>query len=270
MTIAGGVPVELACSEAASFLLQPQQLDAAITPRTRWLLLNSPSNPSGAAYDASALRGLAEMLRMHPRVWVMSDDIYEHILYDGRTFVTFAQVAPDLRDRTLTINGLSKAYAMTGWRIGYCAGPAQLIAAMATVQSQATSCPSSVSQAAAIAALNGPQDIVRDRSRIFQQRRDGVVDRLNAIPGIACRRPEGAFYTYANCAGLLGRQAGDGTVMTDDRAFADYLLTRNVAVIPGSCFGLSPYFRISYATSQSELETALDRIAAACGELRGP
>lgn len=268
--IAGGTPVEIACTEEANFLLSDDQLEAAITPRTRWLLLNTPSNPSGTAYDKAALGTLAEVLRRCPRVWVMSDDMYEHILYDGRTFVTFAEVAPDLRDRTLTINGVSKAYAMTGWRIGYGAGPAELIGAMATVQSQATSCPSSVSQAAAIAALSGPQDVVRERALLFQKRRDLVVSRLNGIDGIRCRTPEGAFYTYASCAGLIGRRTEDGRVIADDRAFADFLMDWDVAVVPGVCFGLAPYFRISYATSEHELSVALDRIAAACQTLAAP
>lgn len=237
--IAGGQPVEIACGEEAGFF-QPEQLEAAISDRTRWLLLNSPSNPSGAAYDAIALGSLADVLRLHPNVWVMSDDMYEHILYDARRFVTFAQVAPDLRDRTLTINGVSKAYAMTGWRIGYGAGPALLIATMAIVQSQATSCPCSVSQAAAIAALDGPQDVVRDRARLFQRRRDLVVGALNIIPSLSCRRPEGAFYAYPGCSGVIGAQTRSGATLVDDRAFADYLLDWDVAVVPGSCFGLAP------------------------------
>lgn len=266
--IAGGVPVALACGASAGFRLTPAHLDAAITPRTRWLVLNSPSNPSGAAYDAAGLEALADVVRRHDRLWVLSDDMYEHLLYDGRRFATLAQVAPDLRDRTLTVNGVSKAYAMTGWRLGYGAGPADLIAAMAVVQSQATSCPSSISQAAAIAALNGPQEIVAERRSSFQHRRDLVVAALKAVPGIDCRRPEGAFYAYPGCAGLIGRRARDGRVIVDDRAFADYLLEWNVAVIPGSCFGLAPFFRISYAASQAELLEAMRRIADACDALK--
>lgn len=265
--IAGGTPIAVACGASSGFRLAPAQLEAAITPRTRWVLLNSPSNPSGAAYDAAGLKALAEVVRGHDRLWVVSDDMYEHILYDGRRFVTFAQVAPDLRNRTLTVNGVSKAYAMTGWRLGYGAGPADLIAAMAVVQSQATSCPSSISQAAAIAALNGPQQIVAERRLSFQHRRDLVVDALNAVSGIDCNRPEGAFYAYPSCAALIGRHTPDGRVIDDDRAFADYLLEWNVAVIPGSCFGLAPFFRISYATSQAELLEALQRIADACDAL---
>jgi len=265
--IAGGRPIEVVCDAQADFLLQPGQLDAAITPRTRWLLLNSPSNPSGAAYDEAALSALAAVVARHPDLWVISDDMYEHILYDDQRFVTFANVAPDLRARCLTVNGVSKAYAMTGWRLGYGAGPAQLIRAMAVVQSQSTSCPSSISQAAAIAALDGPQDIVRERAGHFQARRDLVVDALNAIPGLECRKPKGAFYAYPGCAGVIGLRTPDGDVLRDDRAFADYLLEWNVAVVPGSCFGLAPYFRISYATSEAELEEALRRIAQACHAL---
>jgi aspartate aminotransferase len=266
--IAGGVPIEIACEAKDGFLLTPEGLNAAITPRTRWLVLNSPSNPSGAAYDYAALAELAQVLRRHPQVWAMSDDMYEHILYDGLSFVTFAQVAPDLRDRTLTINGVSKAYAMTGWRLGYGAGPAPLISAMAIVQSQSTSCPSSVSQAAAIAALDGPQDMVRERAKIFQSRRDLVVSSLNAIPGLLCRKPQGAFYVYPSCEQIIGRKTSKGEVIASDRDFADYLLDWDVAVIPGSCFGLAPFFRISYATSTDELSVAMERMAKACAALQ--
>jgi aspartate aminotransferase len=265
--IAGGIPVVLPCAAAANFLLQPAQLEAAISPRTRWLLLNSPSNPSGAAYDAPALAALAEVVRKHPQLWVMSDDIYEHILYDGATFVTFLTVAPDLQDRCLIVNGVSKAYAMTGWRLGYGAGPAALISAMAIVQSQSTSCPSSVSQAAAAAALDGPQDIVRKRTARFQERRNLVVAGLNAIPELSCRTPEGAFYAYPSCAGVLGTITSDGRMIETDRDFTDYLLGWDVAVIPGSCFGLSPHFRLSYAASDAELTEALRRMADACTAL---
>jgi aspartate aminotransferase len=265
--IAGGVPVTVPCAAQDDFLLRPDQLEAAIGPRTRWLLLNSPSNPSGAAYDAAALAGLAQVVRRHPGLWVLSDDMYEHILYDGAQFATFAQVAPDLRQRCLTVNGVSKAYAMTGWRLGYGAGPAPLIAAMAVVQSQSTSCPSSISQAAAIAALDGPDDIVRARTARFQARRDLVVSGLNAIPGLSCQTPGGAFYAYPSCTGLIGARTPQGAVLLDDRAFADYLLDWDVAVVPGSCFGLAPYFRISYATSDEELAEAIARIRAACQRL---
>lgn len=265
--VAGGRPVEIACQASADFLLQPHQLEAAITPRTRWLLINSPSNPSGAAYNGTQLAALADVVRRVPDLWVMSDDMYEHILYDGFEFATFARVAPNLRDRCLTINGVSKAYAMTGWRLGYGGGPASLIKAMSVVQSQSTSCPSSISQAAAIAALSGPQEILVERCRSFQERRDVVVKRLNRIAGIECRNPKGAFYAYPSCAGLIGKRAAGGQVITDDRSFADYLMEWDVAVIPGSCFGLAPHFRISYATSMAELDEALNRIERACQSL---
>lgn len=266
--ICGGVPVSLPCGEAQGFRLTAAQLDAAITPRTRWLFLNSPSNPSGAAYSAAQLKPLCEVLLRHPAVWVLADDIYEHILYDGLAFATPVAVEPRLRERTLTINGVSKAYAMTGWRVGYGAGPRALIAAMAVVQSQTTSCPSSVSQAAAIEALTGPQAIVAERCADFQKRRDFVVAALNRIEGLRCPTPEGAFYTFASCEGVLGRRTGKGVLLQNDGDFCRYLLEDfDVAVVPGSVFGLAPYFRISYATSMGQLEAACARIAAACAAL---
>ncbi|ACL62588.1 pyridoxal phosphate-dependent aminotransferase [Methylobacterium nodulans] len=268
VAICGGVPIIVPCAETDGFRLTPQALERAIGPRTRWLLLNSPSNPTGSAYTADDLVGLAEVLDRHPHVWLMSDDMYEHILYDGRRFATPASAAPQLRLRTLTVNGVSKAYAMTGWRIGYGAGPKALIQAMATVQSQSTSCPSSISQAAALEALVGDQASISDRRVAFQRRRDLVVEALNAMPGLSCRRPEGAFYTFANCAGLLGRTTPDGTVLEDDRAFCRHLLeSADVAVVPGSCFGLAGFFRISYATSEAELTEACGRIRTACAAL---
>jgi len=266
--ICGGVPVGVPCGDAQGFRLEAAQLEAAITPRTRWLFLNSPSNPSGAAYGADQLKPLCEVLLRHPRVWVLADDIYEHILYDGLAFATPAAVEPRLRERTLTINGVSKAYAMTGWRVGYGAGPRALIAAMAVVQSQTTSCPSSVSQAAAIEALTGPQQIVAERRDDFQRRRDFVVAALNRIDGLHCPRPEGAFYTFARCQGVLGRRTRRGALLASDADFCRYLLEDfEVAVVPGSVFGLAPYFRISYATSMAQLEEACARIAAACAAL---
>ena len=231
-------------------------------------MLNSPSNPTGAAYRRDDLAALADVLRRHPDVWVMSDDMYEHIVYDGFEFTTFAQVAPDLKDRTLTVNGVSKAYAMTGWRLGYGGGPAPLIKAMSIVQSQSTSCPSSISQAAAIAALDGPQDIVEERRLAFERRRDLVVNGLNAIAGIDCIRPQGAFYVFASCAGMIGAVTPDGGVISTDGDFCAYVMDADVAMVPGSCFGLAPYFRISYATSEAELTEALRRIAAACETLK--
>lgn len=268
VALCGGVPVVVSCREADGFRLTPADLDRAITPRTRWLLLNSPSNPTGSAYGAEDLDALADVLDRHPQVWLMSDDMYEHILYDGRRFATPAAVAPRLKARTLTVNGVSKAYAMTGWRIGYGGGPRALIKAMAVVQSQSTSCPSSISQAAAVEALTGDQGVVAKRCRAFQDRRDLVVGALNAMPGVSCRNPEGAFYTFARCTDLVGRTAPDGTLLADDRAFCRYLLDSvDVAVVPGSCFGLPGYFRISYATSEAELRDACGRLAKACAAL---
>lgn len=269
IAICGGRTVVVETREEDGFRLMPEALAAAITPRTRWLLLNSPSNPSGAAYDAEALDKLAAILRRYPHVWLMADDIYEHILYDDATFATPRQIAPQLASRILTINGVSKAYAMTGWRVGYGAGPKPLIAAMAVVQSQSTSCPSSISQAAAASALLGPLDIVRERCREFQKRRDFVVAALNATDGLACRTPEGAFYAFANCDGLLGRTTPQGNRLTSDIEVCRYLLESvGVAVVPGTCFGLAPYFRLSYATSMTVLKEACDRIARACALLQ--
>lgn len=268
VTILGGTPVVLPCREEDGFRLTAEALEAAITPRTRWVMLNSPSNPSGAAYGEEHYRPLLEVLLRHPQVWLMVDDMYEHILYDGFRFVTPAALEPRLRERTLTINGVSKAYAMTGWRLGYAGGPKALIQAMASVQSQVTSCPCSVSQAAAIAALDGPQDIVRERCELFRQRRDLVVDALNAVPGLSARRPEGAFYVYASCAGVLGRRTPGGELIDSDTAFARYLMDEGgVAVVPGSAFGLAPYFRVSYATSHEVLQEACRRIAEATQRL---
>jgi aspartate aminotransferase len=266
--IAEGKPVHVVCGDNSGFRLQAEQLEAAITPRTRWLMLNSPSNPTGAAYSAEQLRPILDVLKRHPQVWLMADDIYEHLIYDDMPFVTAAQLEPELKSRTLTINGVSKAYAMTGWRVGYGGGPRELIAAMAVVQSQSTTNPSSVSQAAAVAALNGPQDLLIERRAAFQRRRDIVVDGLNAIEGIVCRRPEGAFYVYASCAGLIGRRTPQGTTIDSDSAFCRYLLAHHdVAGVPGSCFGLAPFFRLSYAASEQDLREAIRRIANACREL---
>ncbi|AWL96865.1 pyridoxal phosphate-dependent aminotransferase [Bradyrhizobium ottawaense] len=268
VAIVGGTPVLVPCSEANGFRLSPEDLERAITPRTRWVMLNSPSNPSGAAYSESDYRPILDVLLQYPNVWLMVDDIYEHIVYDGFRFATPAAIEPALRNRTLTVNGVSKAYAMTGWRIGYGGGPSALIRAMAVVQSQSTSCPSSVSQAAAVEALNGPQDFVRDCCRSFQERRDLVVGALNGIEGIACRVPEGAFYTFASCAGVIGKITPEGRTLESDKDFAEHLLhAAGVAVVPGSAFGLSPYFRISYATSAVELEDACRRIARATAQL---
>ena len=266
--ICEGKPVLVPCDADSGFRLSAEKLEAAITPRTRWLLLNSPANPSGAAYSADDYRPLLDVLLRHPHVWLMVDDMYEHIVYDDFHFVTPLQLEPRLRERTLTINGVSKAYAMTGWRIGYAGGPTALIKAMAVVQSQATSCPSSISQAAAVAALNGPQDFLSGRMESFRRRRDLVVSGLNAIDGLDCRTPEGAFYTFSGCGGILGRTTPGGREVTTDSEFCAYLLEEaNVAVVPGSAFGLSPYFRISYASAEADLKEALERIAAACRQL---
>ncbi|MCY1226178.1 Aspartate aminotransferase [compost metagenome] len=267
--ICEGKPVLIPCDASSGFRLTADKLEAAITPKTRWVLLNSPSNPSGAAYSAADYRPLLDVLLKHPHVWLLVDDMYEHIVYDGFRFVTPAQLEPRLKDRTLTVNGVSKAYAMTGWRIGYAGGPRDLIKAMAVVQSQATSCPSSVSQAASVAALTGPQEFLKERTASFQHRRDLVVAALNAIDGLDCRVPEGAFYTFSGCAGMLGKVTPSGKKIETDTDFCAYLLDdAHVAVVPGSAFGLSPFFRISYATSEAELKEALTRIADACARLK--
>ncbi|WP_444461790.1 pyridoxal phosphate-dependent aminotransferase [Rhodobacter capsulatus] len=267
--IAGGVPVAVPCDGAQGFKLSPDALSAAITPKTRWVMLNSPSNPTGAAYAEADYRPLLDVLLAHPQVWLLVDDMYEHICYEGFRFTTPAALEPRLKGRILTVNGVSKAYAMTGWRIGYAGGPEALIKAMAVVQSQSTSCPSSISQAAALAALSGPQDLLALRAADFQRRRDLVVAALNAIPGITCRVPEGAFYTFADCSGLIGATTPEGGTITTDRDFCAWLLEHaEVAMVPGAAFGLSPYFRISYATSEAELREALARISAACARLR--
>lgn len=266
--ICEGKPVLIPCDASSGFRLTADRLEAAITPKTRWVLLNSPSNPSGAAYSAADYRPLLDVMLKHPQVWLLVDDMYEHIVYDGFRFVTPAELEPRLKDRTLTVNGVSKAYAMTGWRIGYAGGPRDLIKAMAVVQSQATSCPSSVSQAASVAALTGPQEFLKERTESFQRRRDLVVNGLNAIDGLDCRVPEGAFYTFSGCAGMLGKVTPSGRTIETDADFCAYLLDdAHVAVVPGSAFGLSPYFRISYATSEAELKEALQRIADACARL---
>jgi aspartate aminotransferase len=267
--LAGGEPVTVVGHEADGFKLRPEALEAAITPRTKWLILNSPSNPTGAAYTGPELEALAEVVRRHPQVWVMTDDMYEHLIYGDFAYLTFAQVAPDLIGRTLTVNGVSKAYAMTGWRIGYAGGPKALIDLMRKVAGQTTSNPSSISQWAAVEALNGPQDFIAERARAFEARRDLVVSMLNQATGIRCPNPEGAFYVYPSIEGLIGRTAPDGTVIDGDDAFVAALLdAEGVAVVQGSAFGLSPYFRISYATSEDVLEEGCRRIQRFCASLR--
>jgi aspartate aminotransferase len=263
-----GEPVPVACSQNNGFKMRPEDLDAAITPKTKWLILNSPSNPSGAAYTEADLKALAEVLLKHEHVWVMTDDMYEHLVYDDFQYRTIAQVEPRLYDRTLTVNGVSKAYCMTGWRIGYGGGPVQLIKAMGAVQSNSTANPCSISQAAAIEALTGPQDFIPVHAAKFKERRDLVVDWLNRVPGLHCPRPEGAFYVYPSCAGLLGKKTPDGKAIDTDEDFARYLLeTEGVAVVHGTAFGLAPHFRISYATSNEELRDACTRIERACRAL---
>jgi aspartate aminotransferase len=266
--LADGTPVPVPCPQNNGFKLRPEDLEAAITPRTKWLILNSPSNPSGAAYTEADLKALAEVLLRHEHVWVMTDDMYEHLVYDGFRFTTIAQVEPRLYERTLTVNGVSKAYCMTGWRIGYGGGPAALIKAMGAIQSNSTANPCSVSQAAAIAALTGPQDFIAAHNKSFKERRDLVVDLLNQIPGLYCPRPEGAFYVYPSCAGMIGKRTPAGMTIDSDEDFVRYLLEEaGVAVVHGEAFGLAPHFRISYATSTAELREACARIAAACRKL---
>ena len=266
---AGGAPVIAPAGPEQGYKLTPAALEAAITPRTKWVILNSPANPTGAAYTADELRALGDVLARHPEVWVFADDMYEHIVYDGFRFATIAQVCPELFDRTLTVNGCSKAYAMTGWRIGFAGGPAWLIKAIAKLQSQSTSNPCSIAQAAAVAALDGPQDFLVERARAFQGRRDLVVSMLNQSAGLQCPRPEGAFYVYPSFAALIGKSTPKGRVIDSDEAFVTYLLDEaRVAAVQGAAFGLSPAMRISYATSDDLLREACERIQTACAALR--
>ncbi len=266
--LAGGTPVPLVARLDNDFKLTAEELEAAITPKTKWFIFNSPSNPTGAGYSREELRALTDVLMRHPQVWVMSDDMYEHLVFDDFEFVTPAQIEPGLYDRTLTCNGVSKAYAMTGWRIGYAAGPVALIKAMGTIQSQSTSNPCSVSQYAALEALTGPQEFLADWRRVFQGRRDLVVSMLNQATGIKCPRPDGAFYVYPDISGLIGKVTPDGTVITNDEVFATALLEETgVAVVFGAAFGLSPNFRISYATSDEVLREACARIQRFCASL---
>ncbi len=266
--LASGTPVIITATLENNFKITPEQLEAAITPKTKWFLFNSPSNPTGAGYSRSELKALTDVLLRHPHVWVMTDDMYEHLAYDDFKFCTPAEVEPQLYDRTLTVNGVSKAYAMTGWRIGYAGGPKDLIAAMRMIQSQSTSNPCSVSQWAAVEALDGSQDFIAPNALMFARRRDLVVKALNAIPGITCPNPEGAFYVYPSIAGLIGKTTANGKKITNDEDFATALLEdTGVAVVFGSAFGLSPNFRISYATSDGELAEACKRIASFCESL---
>jgi aspartate aminotransferase len=269
VALCGGTPVFVPTTIENNFKLQPADLDKAITPRTKWLVFNSPSNPTGAAYSHDELKALTDVLMRHPHVWVLTDDMYEHLTFDDFKFVTPAEVEPALYDRTLTMNGVSKSYAMTGWRIGYAAGPIELIKAMDMIQGQQTSGTNSIAQWAALEALNGPQDFIRKNKAIFQGRRDLVVSMLNQAKGLNCPTPEGAFYVYPSCAGLIGKTAPSGKVIATDEDFVSELLeAEGVAVVHGSAFGLGPNFRISYATSEKLLEEACRRIQRFCAACR--
>ena len=266
--VAGGKPVPVSCPQNNGFKLRPEDLEAAITPKTKWVMLNFPNNPTGAACSRDEMLALAKVLQKHPHVWVMTDDMYEHLVYDGFEFCTIADVEPALKNRTLTINGASKTYAMTGWRVGFCGGPKELIKGMINMQGQATSGVSTIGQAAAAAALDGPQDIVRERAEIYRQRRDMVVEMLNKAPGISCHKPEGAFYVFPNIAGCLGRTSKAGKKIETDGDFALALLEEKyVATVQGAAYGMSPYIRISYATDTDSLREACARIQEFCREL---
>ena len=267
--LAGGTPVIVPCSQENRFILQPADLEAAITPKTKWIIFNSPSNPTGAGYTHDDLKGITDVLMRHPHVWVMTDDMYEHLVYDDFKFCTPAEVEPGLYDRTLTVNGMSKAFCMTGWRIGYAAGPESLIKGMRTIQSQSTSNPNSIAQAASIAALDGPMEFLAANNEVFKARRDLVVSMLNQAPGINCHTPEGAFYVYPSVAGCIGRSTPSGKVIENDEDFVSELLgAEGVAAVHGAAFGLEPHFRISYATATELLEDACARIQRFCASLR--
>src|SRR6201990_1650138 len=269
VALAGGEPVSVVCPASSGFKLRAEDLEKAITPKTKWIILCSPSNPTGAAYSRAELKAITDVLVKHPHVWVMTDDMYEHLVYDDFVFTTPAQIAPKLYERTLTVNGGSKAYCMTGWRIGYAGGPAELIKAMATIQSQSTSNPSSISQWASVEGLNGPQDFIPVNNKALKERRDLVVSMLNQAKGIECPRPQGAFYVYPSCAGTIGKTTPSGKVISNDEDFVTELLeNEGVAVVQGSAFGPGPAFRISYATKTSDLEEACKRIQRFCGNLK--
>ena len=267
--LASGTPVIVEATADTSFRLRPGDLEAAITPKTKWFIFNSPSNPSGAAYSHDELKALTDVLLRHPHVWVMTDDMYEHLVYDDFAFTTPAQVEPAIYDRTLTVNGVSKAYCMTGWRIGYAGGPVDLIRAMTKLQSQSTSNPSSISQAAAVEGLNGPQDFIAEHNDVFKARRDLVVSMLNQAIGIECLTPDGAFYVYPSISGCIDKTTPDGEKIETDLDFSTALLeAEGIAVVHGAAFGLSPHFRISYATSTEALEVACQRIQRFCASLK--
>jgi aspartate aminotransferase len=263
-----GVPATVPCPEDDGFKITPEQLEATITPRTRWLLINSPSNPTGASYTSAEFRGLADVLARHPDVLVMTDDIYEHIRFDGQATPHLLNAAPELRDRVLAVNGVSKTYAMTGWRIGWIAGPSDLIASVSTLLSQASGNACSISQAAAVEALNGDQSFVADSIAKYKARRDRTLALVNAIPGLSCKPPDGAFYLYVNCAGLIGRRTASGSRLETDTDVVMHLLEQaGVALVQGAAYGLSPFFRMSIATSMETLEEGMDRIARAVDQL---
>ena len=265
--LAGGTPIILECNEKQGFKVSPSELEKVITPKTKWIILNSPSNPTGACYSESDIRELSKVLTKHPHVYILSDDIYEHVIYEGFKFFTIAQIN-ELKDRVLTMNGVSKAYSMTGWRIGYAAGPKEIVKAIAKIQSQSTTNPSSISQAAAVEALNGKQDFIKERAKSFQERRDFVVKALNEIDGIECLNPDGAFYVFPSCKGLIGKKDQNGNVLNNDSDFVKSLLENSgVAVVQGSAFGLEGFFRISYATSMENLKKALEKISSFCKSL---
>lgn len=266
--LAEGTPKIVECPLDKNFILQPEDLERAITPKTKWIILNSPSNPTGSGYTWDDMKKITDVLIRHPKIWVMTDDMYEHLVYDDFKFCTPAEVEPELYSRTLTVNGMSKAFCMTGWRIGYAAGPENLITAIRKIQSQSTSNPSSISQAASVAALNGPMDFLAKNNEVFKQRRDLVCSMLNQASGITCPTPDGAFYVYPSCAGLIGKKTPDGKVLKSDEDVVSYFLeTEGIAAVHGAAFGLSPHFRISYATSTEALEDACQRIQRACTAL---
>ena len=265
--LAGGKPVVIECDEKQSFKINPSDLEKFITPKTKWIILNSPSNPTGACYSEKDIREIAKVLEKHPHVYILSDDIYEHVTYEGFKFFTIAQIE-SLKERVLTMNGVSKAYSMTGWRIGYAAGPKEIIKAIAKIQSQSTTNPSSISQAASVEALSGTQDFIKKRADSFQERRDFVVKALNDIDGIECLNPDGAFYVFPSCKGLMGKKDANGKEIKSDTDFVQSLLENNgIAVVQGSAFGLEGFFRISYATSMDNLKKALEKISSFCKSL---
>ena len=266
---AGGVPVAVPCHEETGFKLRPEDLEAAITPRTKWLFLNFPNNPTGAACSRAEMAAIAEVMLRHPHVWIMTDDIYEHLVYDDFQFCTMAEVEPRLYDRVLTMNGVSKAYAMTGWRLGFCAGPKDLISAISNVNGQNGGGIATLTQAAATAALDGPQDLLKERAAIYKKRRDFVLDRLSEVEGLRCHRPEGAFYIYPNISGLIGKTSKGGRKIETDVDFVMALVEEHhVATVQGAAYGMSPFFRISYATSMEKLDEGCARIAQFCRDMR--